>query len=115
MADEALEKRRIELAEAFEAAFKALALHMGTDTFDGHVDGHPYVTGDWAQDRDRLMAMEALKMNIGPGESFQENAPWIASFHTHDQVYVFAGDTLREAVDKAMIGAAARAEATRPS
>ena len=108
MADEAWEKRRQELERALDAALKALRLHMGTDMMAGESDGHPYATGEWARDWDRMRAIERLKMNIGPGEFFDEDVPWGASFTTDGPdgyVHVFAGQTLREAVDKAMKGA----------
>jgi hypothetical protein len=59
-------------------------------------------------DRERLQELERLKMNVGPGESFQEDVPWVASFATDEPdtyVHVFAGETLREAIDKAIAGA----------
>jgi hypothetical protein len=119
VADDTREKRDRELELAVASAIKALAEHMGTHSFSGTLLGTDieYVVGfeHVLRDRDRLEAVEALKMNIGPGESFQENVPWVASFTTDEHVYVFAGESLREAIDKAITDATVNADATKPS
>jgi hypothetical protein len=120
MTDDLFHARRRKLQDAVTKAVEDLLAHenLAPAGFSFPLDEKLTVTiADQSilADRDRLSAVQALKMNIGPGESFQENFPWVASFHSDDYVQVFDGATPREAIDKAITAATASADAHKLS
>jgi hypothetical protein len=108
--DDLFYARRRQLEDAVKKAVQELLAHESIPpaAFYLSLDENMTVTigpESLVDDRDRLNAIGRLQMNIGPGESFQEDVPWVASFATDGPdgyVHVFAGATLREAIDKAI-------------
>jgi hypothetical protein len=120
MTDDLFHARRRKLQDAVKKAVEELLAHeniapAGFSFSIGETLTVTIAPDSILDDRERLSAIQLLKLNIGPGESFQEDVPWIARFHTDDDVHVFAGDTPREAIDKAITAANASAKDQKPS